>query len=128
MGLVGIGVDVLHTPRILALMRRRSPEQLARRILSQTEWKEWRQKVHSRDLPAQATWLAVRWCLKEAAYKALYPNDKPTWKHLTVEREQNEKPVLCYAPPIPSLGTLATLHCSVSHDGEYVFGMVVAER
>lgn len=61
MGLVGIGVDVLHTPRILALMRRRSPEQLARRILSQTEWKEWRQKVHSRDLPAQATWLAVRY-------------------------------------------------------------------
>lgn len=39
--IVGIGVDVLHTPRINSLIQRRSADQLARRILSDSELAAW---------------------------------------------------------------------------------------
>lgn len=62
MGTLGIGVDVVHIPRILALIRRRGPELLARRILSQQEIDEWRVFPPS-DVAVQAKFLAVRYAV-----------------------------------------------------------------
>ena len=41
MGILGIGIDVVHTPRIASLVARRTPTKLATRILSSSELREW---------------------------------------------------------------------------------------
>lgn len=59
MTILGIGVDVVHVTRILALINRRSPKLLAIRILSAKEMEEWGD-VGSADITSQARFLAVR--------------------------------------------------------------------
>jgi holo-[acyl-carrier protein] synthase len=72
--------------------------------------------------------LNKRWCVKESAYKALYPAIRPTWKDFTFRSlgEQGEKPVLEYNPAGKEI-TLGNIHVSASHDGEYVFTAVIIE-
>jgi holo-[acyl-carrier protein] synthase len=69
--------------------------------------------------------LAVRWAVKEAAYKALFPSYKPTWKELTAVKEPSGggKPELRFGK-----FESVRLHVSVSHDGEYTVANVLAER
>lgn len=44
MTILGIGVDIVHLPRIAALVARRGRDPLARRILSQEEYTEFLQR------------------------------------------------------------------------------------
>ncbi|KAJ6539282.1 4'-phosphopantetheinyl transferase superfamily [Mycena capillaripes] len=118
MFILGIGVDVVHVPRIAALLSR-YPQRLASRILSPDEAKD-------SHLLTDPTFIAVRWAVKEAAYKALYPYYLPTWKDLTYHGLRNgRKPVLLYRPNDGS--KLGDIHVSVSHDGEYVFASVLVQ-
>jgi holo-[acyl-carrier protein] synthase len=41
MPILGIGVDLVHVPRIAALLSRRIPEKFAAKILSQEEYSQW---------------------------------------------------------------------------------------
>ncbi|KAH7909836.1 4'-phosphopantetheinyl transferase superfamily-domain-containing protein [Hygrophoropsis aurantiaca] len=136
MSLHGIGVDVLHLPRIVSLCSRRRSGKLASRILSMDEMVVFNTLAHEEQ--RQARFLAVRWAVKEAAYKALYPV-RPTWKELTFTSLINGiKPTLYYHPGSTTTnGSVANtnwitaekthkLHVSVSHDGDYVFASVVA--
>ncbi|KAI0728766.1 4'-phosphopantetheinyl transferase [Fomitopsis betulina] len=128
MGILGIGVDILHAPRLAALAQRKSAARLASRILSQSELAVWN------NMPTEDTtrlrFLAVRWCVKEAAYKALYPKARPTWKELTFLNDSSElhgkKPCLRYLPRQATFPSVP-LHSSISHDGDYVFATVLAE-
>ena len=43
MGILGIGVDILHLPRLRSLISRRGVERVSNRILSLPELVEWRQ-------------------------------------------------------------------------------------
>ncbi|CAG8673302.1 5818_t:CDS:2, partial [Acaulospora morrowiae] len=73
-------------------------------------------------------YLAVRWSLKEAAYKALYPHHKATWKDLSVKKVEG-KPCLILSKRFQqeiSFDIVKT-HSSISHDGEYVIGQVLIE-
>ncbi|KAJ7129753.1 4'-phosphopantetheinyl transferase [Mycena epipterygia] len=121
MCILGIGVDVVHVPRIAALLSR-YPQRLASRILSPQE------AVQS-DMLADPTFIAVRWAVKEAAYKALYPHYRPTWKEFTYHGLKNgRKPVLLHHPQ-SSKDRISPedIHISVSHDGEYVFASVLVQ-
>lgn len=40
--ILGIGVDIVHLPRIAALIKRRGPQVLAKRILSSHEHNEFK--------------------------------------------------------------------------------------
>ena len=138
MGIIGIGIDIVHTPRIASLVIRRTPRKLATRILSPNELREWEMIFPLAFVPSPRTekdldlimaekwfrFLTVRWATKEAAYKALFPLYKPTWKDLTVFRAPGEgsKPSLAF-------GKFAEvkLRVSVSHDGEYTVANVLAE-
>ncbi|PCH41384.1 hypothetical protein WOLCODRAFT_89238 [Wolfiporia cocos MD-104 SS10] len=106
MGILGIGVDVLHVSRLAALIERRSAQRLASRILS-------------------------AFSVKEAAYKAIYPVSRPTWKDLTLHGMETgpggRKPRLEFQPSVP-LPEVGQIHASVSHDGNYVFTTVIVER
>ncbi|KAJ7179189.1 4'-phosphopantetheinyl transferase [Mycena filopes] len=120
---LGIGVDVVHLPRIAALLKR-YPKRLVSRILSPHEI------AQSHSAVADPTFVAVRWAVKEAAYKALYPHRKPTWRELSYYGlKDGRKPALVYHPlhsdaDLPSIGNI---HVSVSHDGEYVFASVLVQ-
>ncbi|KAF7355258.1 4'-phosphopantetheinyl transferase [Mycena sanguinolenta] len=120
MSVLGIGVDVVHVPRIAALLRR-YPRRLASRILSLEEASE-------SCLLADPKYIAVRWAVKEAAYKAFYPHHQPTWKELTYHGLKNgRKPTLIYNSPRPEDSKNLDIHVSVSHDGEYVFASVLVQ-
>ncbi|KAJ7593456.1 4'-phosphopantetheinyl transferase, partial [Mycena floridula] len=118
MTLLGHGVDVVQVQRIAQLIQRRGAQAFASRILSSDELVDWKTCSN------QVQFLAVRWAMKEAAYKALYPHFRPTWKDLTyrgLDKVTGARPVLEYKESIK-------LHSSVSHDGEYVFASVIVER
>ena len=151
MGVLGIGVDILRVPRIAALVQRKSALRLASRILSQPELSVWNNMVN-KDADTRLRFLAVRyviwsdarrrasltrgptlshrWSVKEAAYKALYPHARPTWKELTFldgpSHINGKKPVLRYLPEHSATPSVL-LHASISHDGDYVFATVLAE-
>ena len=139
MGIIGIGIDIVHAPRIASLVVRRTPTKLAARILSPAEHREWEtlspptssvsSSISEGDLDVimAEKWfrfLTVRWAVKEAAYKALFPLYRPTWKTLTVSKAQEGggKPILAFEE-----SAKVKLHVSVSHDGEYTVASVLAE-
>lgn len=146
MPILGIGVDLVNIPRITALLSRRDPQRFASRILSPDELALW----HSMPLNRRVQFLAVRyvpsnftrfsthfstyrWGVKEAAYKAMFPVARPTWKDLTyhgakvADNGQWRKPSLTYRPPASSIPVIGQIHVSVSHDGDYVYASVLVE-
>ncbi|CAG8443790.1 9195_t:CDS:2 [Diversispora eburnea] len=102
--ILGIGVDIIHLPRIYALITRNFPRQFKRfvtRILDSDEIKEFysifpiynegdNMVIENYNHPI-VRYLAVRWSIKEAAYKALYPNYKATWKDLKTTFVHSQK-------------------------------------
>lgn len=147
MTIIGIGVDLLHVPRFYAFIRRRGLSRISRRILSVVELDQYPLTSAPESSDLQCRYLAVRWVIgiydvewsdlrecsyrwavKEAAYKALYPTYKATWKDLSLLRlDHSPKPTLSL--DIPTAGNVPVkLHVSVSHDGEYLVAQVLAEE
>lgn len=60
MPILGIGVDVVYLPRILAVLNRRRPDRFASRILSTTEYDQWKAMQIS-DAQDSVQFLAVRY-------------------------------------------------------------------
>ncbi|KII94790.1 hypothetical protein PLICRDRAFT_47803 [Plicaturopsis crispa FD-325 SS-3] len=128
MGILGHGVDLVHLPRISSILQRRGPAGLAKRILSPEEHVDW--EALPPEPSSSARFLAVRWGVKEAAYKALYPAVRPTWKELTYHGFRGDsKPTLSYTPFLPEdKAKTGRMHVSVSHDGDYVLASVIVEE
>ena len=71
----------------------------------------------------------IRWTAKEAAYKALYPHYQPTWKDGSILRMQDsDKPHVRFEGDFVKHEDKLRLHLSVSHDGEYVASVILAEQ
>ncbi|GAA5950574.1 hypothetical protein JCM3765_000535 [Sporobolomyces pararoseus] len=128
--LLGIGVDLLHLPRLRALLNRRTPHQLGSRILSQPELDDFQTGALAEDRTKAENYLALRWTAKEAAYKALYPHYRLTWKDLIVAK-RDKKPQLNFSQQFllqnRSLDDIK-MHLSVSHDGDMMVAYVVVEK
>ncbi|KAI0356578.1 4'-phosphopantetheinyl transferase [Trametes cingulata] len=127
-GVLGVGVDIIHVPRIVALLRRRSQNHFAQRILNKEELARWNSIPAEKDAE-RVRYLAVRWSVKEATYKAMYPTAQPTWKQLIFHspgKDGSRKPTLEYLSDAPETRPWR-LHASVSHDGEYVVATVIVE-
>ncbi|GAA6006907.1 hypothetical protein JCM10207_009134 [Rhodosporidiobolus poonsookiae] len=129
--ILGIGVDLLHLPRLRAILAKRDPLRLATRICSAWELEQWNQLRG--DTPEEERFLALRWTAKEAAYKALYPALRPVWKDLEI-RKVDKKPFLDFSPEGRRLVSEADapssikMHLSVSHDADMMVAYVVAEK
>jgi holo-[acyl-carrier protein] synthase len=142
MTILGIGVDVLHLPR---LTRHLCDNRLARRILSPAELQNYL-ALPKEDHERRIRFLGVRyvcllrrsacsllnnsrWAVKEAVYKAVYPIVKPTWRDFTLQKPAGSpKPDLVYHPKDSQLSLrLGRIHTSVSHDGDYTFATVIVE-
>ena len=61
MTILGIGVDLVHIPRIASLLGRRNPERFAAKILSTQEYNQWVSLGASEPF-ARLRFLAVRYC------------------------------------------------------------------
>ncbi|CAG8733939.1 20430_t:CDS:2 [Cetraspora pellucida] len=137
--ILGIGIDIIHLPRLKALLFR-TPFSLKRftsRILTSEETKEFHYTfssiLNTRDNHPTiehniVSYLAVRWSLKEATYKALYPHYSVTWKDVSIKKTKG-KPYITINTP-ENIGNniiISKTHASVSHDGEYVVAQVLIE-
>ncbi|KAI0751418.1 4'-phosphopantetheinyl transferase [Daedaleopsis nitida] len=128
MAIFGIGVDVLHVVRIHRLLHGPSGPRFARRILSEREHQVW-SAIPLVDSARRTRFVAVRWSVKEAAYKAVFPALRPTWRDFTfhsLSDDGTRKPFLEYHPNGQE-NVLGTVHASVSHDGDYVYTTVLVE-
>ncbi|KAG8685713.1 hypothetical protein FRC08_012951 [Ceratobasidium sp. 394] len=120
--ILGIGVDICHIPRVARLVQK---PRFAARILSPTEAHCF---ANLDDDARRAQFLAVRWAVKESAYKALYPHYRLQWKQVNfLPPSDHNKPILSFNDPAGAYDRLK-LHASVSHDGEYIFATVLAEQ
>ncbi|KAH8921807.1 4'-phosphopantetheinyl transferase [Atractiella rhizophila] len=122
----GVGVDLIHLSRLSSLFGRlpSSRSRLADRILTSNERAEF---LSYQDLLSDAAlqFLATRWAAKEAAYKAVYPLLKPTWKELEVSKVM-QKPRIAF---VPGKGNeKLQLFLSLSHDQDTVVAVCVAEE
>ncbi|KAI9487507.1 MAG: 4'-phosphopantetheinyl transferase [Benjaminiella poitrasii] len=124
--ILGIGVDIVHLPRIAAIVHRRGKDKFAKRILSPIEYKEFQSNrlIPSFNDEKQLAYLSSRWCIKEATYKALYPIHKLEWKHVTVIKKEG-KPGIDIIDS--KLHGIQRAHISLSHDGEYAISQVILE-
>ncbi|OAD77138.1 hypothetical protein PHYBLDRAFT_108948 [Phycomyces blakesleeanus NRRL 1555(-)] len=119
--ILGIGVDLLHLPRLASLVARRGSGGLAKRILSKNEHEMFTRKFPTsecRDQVVQEQQLI--WCIKEAIYKALFPVQKLEWKQVTVTKLKVE------VDNAKAYG-IKGVHVSLSHDGDYVIAQILLE-
>lgn len=123
--IVGLGTDIVEIVRIVATLERLG-DAFARRILTPQEHAEFEASAR------RTTFLAKRFCIKEAAAKALGTGigRGVSWQHMWVEHNDQGAPRLCF-----SGGALARLqalggsrvHVSVSDEQAYATATVILE-
>lgn len=103
----GIGVDLLHLPRLSTLLSRRNGHYLnrfARRILTRNELATFQRKLGEADGATRewgregglVRWLGVRWAAKEAAFKATGGvRGALGWKEVQVEYHPSGRYLRC---------------------------------
>ncbi|CAH1768475.1 10858_t:CDS:2, partial [Entrophospora sp. SA101] len=159
-------IDMIHIPRIYRLINKNRPlrleqqnqhqspiitfeERFSKRILNDYELTQLNNELSS--LPFDffngnkelfynhvSKFLAVRWALKEATYKAIYPMYKLTWKEITIKKIEGAKPSVYLNVNnnnnnnnnndiIDFIKTIK-IHCSVSHEKNIVISQVIIEK
>ena len=125
MAIVGIGTDIVEIARIEAATAR-SGDRLARRVLSDSEWKIW--ETHQQ----QVRFLAKRFAVKEAASKALGTGLRNGLAFEQVEVYNDE----LGTPKLRLLGAAAELaqrlgvrhiHVTLADERHYACATVIAE-
>ncbi|TFL05671.1 4'-phosphopantetheinyl transferase superfamily [Pterulicium gracile] len=125
--ILGIGVDLVHLARIAKMVAGRHGRRFPARILSSEEVKEF--DFLGGGVDRRMRYLAVRWAVKEAAYKALYPTIRPSWKDLSLLRRASDaKPRLELDSGLLPEASTVDLQVSISHDGDYVVASVLAQK
>jgi holo-[acyl-carrier protein] synthase len=115
-GLIGIGVDILHIPRLTEAIQRRGLKPWIQKILTSAEANEM-----ARGNKNPIVYLATRISAKEAIYKALWPRWSKTWKSVSI-LNVNSKPM------VHQEGLKEKefeCHISISHDANFVIAFAV---
>lgn len=123
--IVGLGTDIVEISRI-ELTLDRLGDAFARRILAEQEWQSYC------DSNRRTAFLAKRFCIKEAAAKALGTGigRGVSWQHMWVEHNEDGAPSLCFSggalERFQSLGG-GRIHMSVSDEKAYATATVILE-
>ncbi|HLE44307.1 MAG TPA: holo-ACP synthase [Methylomirabilota bacterium] len=123
--IAGIGVDLVHVPRIRQAIERWQ-ERFLERVFTADEI------AYARRRRDPAEHLAARFAAKEAALKALGTGLSMgvRWREVEVRRARGEPPRLALSGRTAALGAargVRVLHVSLTHDGEYALAQVLAE-
>lgn len=118
----GIGTDLVHIPRITALLVKHG-DKIAQRILSDNEFKQFQQANN------QANFLAKRFAAKEATAKALGTGFRNglSLSHIEVINDHNGKPELQFNQRGQALRTelnIGRAMISLSDEHEYALAFV----
>lgn len=109
----GIGTDIIEIKRIEQLNHR---ERFIHKLLSEEEFRLYQSFQHEK---RQNEFLAGRWAVKEALYKALGSYcDGKSYKDFSVMNDERGKPYLL-SP------TLESVHISISHCENYAVAFVI---
>ncbi len=111
----GIGTDIIEINRIATM---KNKARFVEKLLSPSELEQFKSYINEK---RQNEFLAGRWAVKEALYKALgvYCDGK-TYQDFSVLNDEAGKPYL--AIPI-----LSNVHISLSHCEQYAIAFVVVE-
>jgi holo-[acyl-carrier protein] synthase len=124
--LVGVGVDVVHTPRIQRLLAGPLKHKFLKRAFHPHEIDVFH-NMHNHERALH--FIASRWAVKEATLKAL--GARILYPEVKIARQPvGSKPILEVEGKSQELFTqkgVSRSHISISHDGEYVFANVVLE-
>lgn len=123
--IAGIGVDLVHVPRIRQAIERWQ-ERFLERVFTADEI------AYARRRRDPAEHLAARFAAKEAALKALGTGLSMgvRWREVEVRRVRGQPPRLALSGRTAALGVargVRVLHVSLTHDGEYALAQVLAE-
>ncbi|MBI4011264.1 MAG: holo-ACP synthase [Candidatus Rokubacteria bacterium] len=123
--IAGIGIDLVHIPRIRQVIERWQ-ERFLERVFTAEEI------AYARRRRDPAEHLAARFAAKEAALKALGTGLSMgvRWREVEVRRARGEPPRLALSGRTAALGAargVRILHVSLTHDGEYALAQVLAE-
>lgn len=139
--IVGVGADLTSLLRIHGILTRVAPLRLAAKILSEEErialcktftYSELGAPIVSYKLPTDwsgithdqkrlATYFGVRFAIKEAVYKGMYPT-RVKWTEVTINKTNGLTSLTSGKPYVNIVGhDDVTCHCSVSHDAGLVF-------
>ncbi|NRN29070.1 holo-ACP synthase [Photorhabdus heterorhabditis] len=125
MAIIGLGTDIVEIARIEGVVER-SGERLAKRILSESEWKQYQQ--HEKPV----RFLAKRFAVKEAAAKALGTGIRNglAFNQFEVVNDALGKPTLrlygAAAELAQKLGAIS-LHVTLADERRYACATVILE-
>ncbi|AAP56755.2 Holo-[acyl-carrier-protein] synthase [Mycoplasmoides gallisepticum CA06_2006.052-5-2P] len=109
--IIGVGIDVVSIDRFQA----KKSDEFIKKLLTEHEQNKYKTVIGESN---QNIFLAIRWSLKEAIFKAL-----KTWDEFTqLEIRKIHGAYEC------SLNEKIKLHLSISHEGQRLVAMAVAER
>jgi holo-[acyl-carrier protein] synthase len=123
--ILGIGVDLVHIPRIRQAIERWQ-ERFLDRVFTPDE------VAYARRRRDPAEHLAARFAAKEATLKALGTGLSMgiRWREVEVRRARGERPRVALSGRLADVGAargVRVLHLSLTHDGDYAMAQVLAE-
>ncbi|CUS15614.1 unnamed protein product [Tuber aestivum] len=137
----GIGVDLLHLPRLTRLLTKRPSyaHRFARRILTKSEYRQFLKSTSTTTTTmtglGMVKWLGVRWAAKEAAFKAFGTRRGGlVWGDVEVGYYDSGQPFLWLFKGCGGGEGLEIAEgvverrrggLSISHDGEYLVAMAM---
>ncbi|TPX55165.1 holo-[acyl-carrier-protein] synthase [Chytriomyces confervae] len=152
--ILGLGCDIVHLPRITALLSRTRAKDCALPLnapvlvhqarvdhfasfifggTESSEMKAFQAAFGKRDESRERTqrltrYLASRFAVKEACFKAMYLHYSLQWADVVISRSERGKPEVSLSKHITEkLGPISS-HVSISHDGEYAMATVIFEK
>ena len=113
---LNVGVDLLNQSRIKALINRRGLDRFSRWILTPHELSQ---------LPSQTDpipYLAVRWAVKEALYKACFPWYRLHWQQVSIVKGEGGQPLCVFEGGGPRW---LQAKVSVSHEADLILAQAL---
>jgi holo-[acyl-carrier protein] synthase len=123
--IVGIGTDIVHIPRIEAILSENGGR-FIQRILTESEIEAFQQAAK----PAE--FVAARFAAKEAAAKALGTGFRSglSYLHIRVIKDEWHRPILMFSEVAQQLADqhkISHVHLTITHEREYALAFVVLE-